>query len=222
MLALLPVAFTTPLLQLDQEAQAVNVVLQVNKVTSEAAIDVWNLDKSEVLAHSCSHSLASGPFEDMPLVFTVNEYGAGNFSVGPQTYTIHDDLEISGGIICGRIASPGEIIVSCDVPVSASLQFKSLNKRDFQDCFPRGPVELDQLMRGLESTSTNDTAWPENSLTPSKTGTSDVTEDVVFKRQAPCGIWSSRTVLVGGGNPHQNPLHIQISVRFTLSDLQYH
>ncbi|KXX80396.1 hypothetical protein MMYC01_204597 [Madurella mycetomatis] len=208
---LLPVAFATPVLQPRQEVQAVNVVLQVNKVTSEAAIDVWNREKSEVFAHSCSRSLASGPFENTPLVFTVNEYGAGNFSVGPQNYTIHDDLEISGGIICGRIASPGEIIVSCDVPVSASLQLKSLSKRDLQDCFPRGPVELNKLMRGLESTSTNVTAWLENSLSPPTARTSGVTEDAAFKRQAPCGTWSSRTVRVGNGDPHQNPLNIQIS-----------
>ncbi|GAB1310988.1 Ubiquitin 3 binding protein But2 C-terminal domain-containing protein [Madurella fahalii] len=211
-LALLSVGLATPLLVPDPETETVNVVLQVNKVTSEAAINVWNLAKSQVLAHSCSLSLASGPFENTPLAFTVNEYGAGNLNVGPQTYTIHDDLEISGGIICGRIASPSEIIVSCDVPVPASLQLKSLNKLDHQDCFLRGPVELDRLVRGLESTPTNDTAWPRNMSSPPKAGTSDVTADAAFnKRQAPCGIWSSRTIRVGNGNQHQNPLNIQIS-----------
>jgi hypothetical protein len=213
-LALLPAAFFTPLVLSAPGTQSVNVVLQVNKITSEAAIDVWNNNKSEVLAHSCSLSLASGSFEGTPLAFAVNEYGAGNFSVGPQTYAIHDNPDISGGIVCGRIASPGEFIVSCDVPVSASLPLKSLNKRDLQDCFPHGPVELSSLMKGLESTpSTKDITWSEGG--PSL-DTTEIPPADLDKRQGPCGFWTARTFLVGDGFPHQNPLNIQISVRLAL------
>jgi hypothetical protein len=133
--AVLPAAFSTPLAQHTRDTQVVNIVLQVNKVTSEAAIDVWNNNNSEVLGHSCSLSLASGSFEGMPLGFMVNEYGAGNLSVGQQTYTIHDKPEIPGGFVCGRIASPVEVIVSCRVPISAPLQLKSLDKGGLQNCF---------------------------------------------------------------------------------------
>jgi hypothetical protein len=211
-LALLPLAFGTRLLHLPPGTQAVNVVLQVNKITSEAAVDVWNEDKSDVLAHSCSSSVASGSFESTPLVFAVNEYGAGNLNVGAQTYTIHDTPEISGGIICGRITSPGEIIVSCEVPVSASLQLKSLSKRDLQDCFPRGSVELLGMIRGLETGSANDTAWSENPPSPPAAGSTNAAMGAAYKRQGSCGSWRGRTVLKGDGYPHQNPLNIQISV----------
>jgi hypothetical protein len=219
-LALLPVALGTRLLHLPPGTQAVNVVLQVNRITSEAAVDVWSEDKSDVLAHSCSGSVASGSFESTPLVFAVNEYGAGNLKVGAQTYTIHDKPEISGGIICGRITSPGEIIVSCDVPVSASLQLKSLSKRDLQDCFPRGPVELSEIIRGLETGSTNDTARSDNPPSPAAAGPPNAAMGAAYKRQGSCGPWIGRTLLKGNGNPHQNPLNIQISVRLTLVDPQ--
>ncbi|KAH6650203.1 hypothetical protein F5144DRAFT_636699 [Chaetomium tenue] len=136
--ALLPVAFATPFLQ---RAQTVNVVLRVNKVTSDSAIDVWNESKSEVLAQACSRSLKSGSFESSPILFTVDEYGAGTLSIGTQTYTIHDDPDVSGGIICGRIASPSELAISCDVLIPESLQLRSLSKRDTQDCFAGSPVE---------------------------------------------------------------------------------
>ncbi|KAK4119692.1 hypothetical protein N657DRAFT_603964 [Parathielavia appendiculata] len=208
-LALLPVAFAAPALQLAAGTKAINVVLQINKATSEAAIDVLDENKSTVFAHSCSRTLASGSFASSPLAFTVNEQGAGTLSVGPQTYTIHDQVEYSGGIVCGRVASPGEVVVSCQVPVPSSLQLHSLNKRDLQDCFPHGPVELSKVVEALESegavTSANDTV-------SSVTETQDVAADAADKRQYnPCSIWSSATIMVGNGNPHQNPLHIQLS-----------
>jgi hypothetical protein len=209
--AVLPAGFSTPLVQHTRDTQVVNIVLQVNKVTSEAAIDVWNNNSSEVLAHSCSLSLASGSFEGTPLGFTVNDYGAGNLSVGQQTYAIHDKPEISGGIVCGRIASPDEVIVSCRVPISAPLQLKSLDNGGLQNCFPRGPLELSGLVRELESTSTNDTAWSENGPSPlHKAEAPDL-----YKRQGACGPWTERTIRVGDGNPHQNPLHIQLSVKIS-------
>jgi hypothetical protein len=209
-LALLPAALAAPTLHLAPGSQAVSVVLQVNKATSEAAIDVWDETKSAVFAHSCSRTLASGSFASAPLAFTVNEQGAGSLSVGPQNYTIHDDAEISGGIVCGRAASNDEVVVSCEVPVPSSLKLQSLSKRDLQDCFPRGPVELSRLLAALESDST---VTSTNVAASSVPETRDIAAGAVGKRQGNiCGIWTSNTRLVGNGNPHQNPLHIQLSV----------
>ncbi|KAK4121220.1 hypothetical protein N657DRAFT_635815 [Parathielavia appendiculata] len=139
-LALLPVASAAPALQLAAGTKAVNVVLQINKATSEAAIDVFDENKSNVFAHTCSRPLASGSFASSPLAFTVNEQGAGTLSVGPQTYTIHDQVEYSGGIVCGRVASPSEVVVSFQVPVPSSLQLHSLNKRASKIVFLMAPL----------------------------------------------------------------------------------
>ncbi|KAK3290595.1 uncharacterized protein B0H64DRAFT_411639 [Chaetomium fimeti] len=206
-LAFLPPVFATPLVKSAQGAQAVNVQLQVNKITSEAAVDIWNSDKAEILAHSCSHSLTSGPFVGMPLAFAVNENGAGELSIGSEIYTIYDDAEVSGGIVCGRIASTDELGVSCDVSVPASIQLKSLTKSDLQDCFPRGPVELSSFIKGVEGATTSDAAWAVDNFTLHQ---ADITTPSNDKRQGSCGSWTPRTYLVGNGNPHQNPLNIQI------------
>ncbi|EAQ92762.1 hypothetical protein CHGG_00997 [Chaetomium globosum CBS 148.51] len=213
--ALLPVAFATPFLQ---RTQTVNVVLRVNKVTSGAAIDVWNESKSEVLAQACSRSLTSGSFESSPILFTVDEYGAGTLSIGTQTYTIHDDPDVSGGIICGRIASPSELAISCDVSIPESLQLRGLSKRDIQDCFAGSPVELFEVMRGLENPANNTTWTSPPPFNAQNTTSLVVTDSAIDKRQGACGVWSSRTVVIGDGNPHQNPLHIQEPMECGLRD----
>ncbi|KAG7284445.1 hypothetical protein NEMBOFW57_010818 [Staphylotrichum longicolle] len=214
LLALLPVASATRLLQATQGSQIVNIVLQVSKATSEAAIEVWNPDKSELFAQSCSRRLKSGSFEATPLAFDIDDKEAGNLTVGQQTYRIHDKPEISGGIVCGSISSPYEFMVNCEVPIPASLRLQSLQKRDLQDCFPRGPVELPGVMRGLESLPANKTVSSGNTDTfPSAETRSlnTIADAAMEKRQGSCGIWSHHTSRVGDGNPHQNPLNIQLS-----------
>ena len=183
--ALLPAAFATPFLQ---RTQTVNVVLRVNKVTSDAAIDVWNESKSEVLAQACSRSLTSGSFESSPILFTVDEYGAGTLSIGTQTYTIHDDPDVSGGIICGRIASPSELVVSCNVSIPESLQLRGLSKRNIQGCFAGSPVELFEVMRGLENPANHTTWTSPPPFNAQNTTPLVVTDSAIDKRQGACGV----------------------------------
>jgi hypothetical protein len=83
-LALLPGALAASILNLPRGTREVDVVLQVNKATSEAAIDVWNEDGTAVWAQSCSRSLSTGPFENAPLSFEVDDSGVGTLIIGSQ------------------------------------------------------------------------------------------------------------------------------------------
>ncbi len=214
-LALLPAAFATSVLQAAQGTQIVNIVLQANKVTAEVAIDVWNQDKSALFAQSCSRTLASGGFERTPIAFDVDDHGSGNLTVGQAQYTIDEKPELSGGIVCSRIVSFDETLVNCEAPVSASLKLQSLSKRSRQDCFPDGPLDVSRIVKRLENPATANTVPKQDTFSLFDVARPpNATENAAHdKRQGSCGAWSTATNLVGNGNPHQNPLNIQVSVR---------
>ena len=214
-LALLPAAaVATSVLQAASGARIVNIVFQANKVTSEAAIDVWNQAKSERFAQSCSDTLTTGPFEKTPLTFDVNEHGNGNITIGDKTYVIHDNPDLSGGIVCSSIVSEFETLINCEAPVAESFKLRSLNKRTLKDCFPEGPLELASVMHKLENTPKGAPLSSPEALAAIQVRQTNTTEDNTThdKRQGSCGFWSSTMIRVGDGNPHQNPLNIQVSV----------
>ncbi|KAK3905792.1 hypothetical protein C8A05DRAFT_41308 [Staphylotrichum tortipilum] len=202
MLALLPAAvFATSVLQAAEGTRIVNIVLQVNKVTSKAAID------------SCSLQLTSGGFEKTPIAFGFNEHGAGNLTVGEKIYIVHEIPEFSGGIVCSSIVSPYETLLNCETPVASSLKLSSPSRRNLKDCFPEGPLELASVMDKLESTPKGQPLSSPEALSSIEVRQTNTTADHVShgKRQGSCGFWSSYTAEVGDGNPHQNPLNVQVS-----------
>ncbi|KAL6352176.1 hypothetical protein LRP88_14620 [Fusarium phalaenopsidis] len=79
-------------------------------------------------------------------------------------------------------------------------------------CFPDGPLEVTQAMDVFEGKVESESP-PE--VAPAELSQAEVDEIVkknhLDKRQTPCGIWTSQTRRVGNGNPHQNPLNIQLS-----------
>ncbi|KAJ3460924.1 hypothetical protein MRS44_011791 [Fusarium solani] len=105
---------------------------------------------------------------------------------GSGNLTVGDEsYSIGGGddaIECGRIASETELVVNC--------------------------IAMDVFEGKVESESPPDVA-------PAELSQAEVDEIVKKnhrdKRQTPCGIWTSQTRRVGNGNPHQNPLNIQLS-----------
>ncbi|KAK3899009.1 hypothetical protein C8A05DRAFT_37379 [Staphylotrichum tortipilum] len=209
-LALLPAAvFTTSVLQAAEGTRIVNIVLQVNKVTSEAAIDVLSQDRSELFAQSCSLQLTSGAFEKTPIVFDVNEHGAGNLTVGEKIYVVHEKPEFSGGIVCSSVVSAYETLLNCETPVASSLKLSSLSKRNLKDCFPEGPLELASVMHKLESTPKGQSLSSPEALSTIEVRQTNTTADHGShdKRQGSCGFWSSYTTEVGDGNP----LNVQVS-----------
>ncbi|KAH7267919.1 hypothetical protein B0J15DRAFT_591766 [Fusarium solani] len=186
-LALVPVVLANPILR-SEKTQDVHIVLELSKEASQAAVTVWNKDQSEAIANSCSESLASGPFDNHAIVFKVDENGSGNLTVGDESYSIGggDDA-----IECGRIASETELVVNCIVSLPGSVT-----------------QAMDVFEGKVESESPPDVA-------PAELSQAEVDEIVKKnhrdKRQTPCGIWTSQTRRVGNGNPHQNPLNIQLS-----------
>jgi len=106
-LALLSGVSATRLLQLAQGTQPVNVVLQINKATSEVAIDVWNKDKTGVMAYSCSHSLASGSFEkpnlSSPSTSTAQALSRSVLRPIPSTTTLKSRAVSSAGESRARV-----------------------------------------------------------------------------------------------------------------------
>lgn len=208
-LALAPVVLANPILR-SEKTQDVHVVLELSKGASQAAVTVWNKDQSEAIANSCSESLASGPFEKQPIAFKVDENGSGNLTVGDESYSIGGGDET---IECGRIASETELVVNCVVSLPGSVDLKPLGKRGLKTCFPDGPLEVTQAMDVFEG-KVEEESPPD--VAPAELSQDEVDkfvkENHLDKRQTPCGIWSSQTRRVGNGNPHQNPLNIQLSV----------
>lgn len=210
---LAPVVIGSAVLQ-RQETQDIQIVLQVSKIKDQAAIDVYNQDKLTLLAQSCARSLQSGGLD---IAFAVNGNGAGTFTVGSQTYTVSDDLTISGGAICDRISSDDELLVNCVVPYSQPLP--ALAKRDLKICFPEGPIHLVEVLHGFEASAADESAFltaeeaeAAAEAAQAAADLSTTTASPLDKRQGSCGFWSTHTHRTGNGDPHQNPWHVQLSV----------
>ncbi|RMJ01442.1 hypothetical protein CDV36_015814 [Fusarium kuroshium] len=207
-LALAPVVLANPILR-SEKTQDVHIVLELSKEASQASITVWNKDQSEAIANSCSESLASGPFEKHPIAFKVDENGSGNLTVGDESHSIGggDDA-----IECGRIASETELVINCVVSLPESIGTKPLGKRGLKICFPDGPLEVTQAMDVFEGKVEEELPPDVTSAELSQAEVDKIVkENHLDKRQTPCGIWNSQTRRVGNGNPHQNPLNIQLS-----------
>jgi hypothetical protein len=218
LLAVVPVAMAVPSQRLDaRDSRDVQVTFQVSRLTSEAAIEVWNKDETEILGQSCTRSIDSGIFQNTPIAFKIDKNGAGTVTVGPKTYKIHEDVDVSGGISCGRITSPAEILVKCKIPLASGLaaRLEPLHKRDLANCFPEGgPVELTEVMRGLETAPTlasDALAPPASEVLSNDTNYTEGLSDLE-RRQRVCELVITDTVPVGNGDPHQNPLNIQLSL----------
>ncbi|KAL2758859.1 hypothetical protein ACRALDRAFT_1069049 [Sodiomyces alcalophilus JCM 7366] len=215
-LAFTPVVLANPVIRA-QETQDVHITLELSKVASQAAITVWNSDQTEILAKSCSNSLSSGPFEQNPISFNVDDHGAGDLTVGTATYRIGGG-DGPNALDCGRISSETELAINCAVSVPRTAALPSLDRRSLRECFPDGPLEVAQAMDVFEGKVVPE-ALPEAFDLPELNQT-EIDEIVKrenlnakynVKRQAGCDLWVSDTRRVGNGNPHQNPWNIQLS-----------
>ncbi|CAJ0555381.1 Ff.00g054460.m01.CDS01 [Fusarium sp. VM40] len=179
---------TAPLILTASAAeQNLHMVSERDLVNSNSAITVWNNEQTEVLGKSCTNSLADGAFAKHAISFFVSENGAGNVT--------------------------NELIVNCVVPVKGlGADLKPLAKRSLRECFPDGPLEVAKAMDIFEGKVDGEIPSDVPSKVP-KLSQKEIDDAVkkagLSKRQ--CGQWFTRTRPVGNGNPHQNPLHIQLS-----------
>ncbi|KAJ5621149.1 hypothetical protein N7510_005133 [Penicillium lagena] len=92
-------------------AQKINVMIQQVKASSEMDIAVVSQETSQVLGYSCSNTLDSGVFADLPIMANVDEDGARTLAIGSKTFFIHEDqsstlahvISIAGGTKEGSI-----------------------------------------------------------------------------------------------------------------------
>lgn len=104
----------------------------------ETDIAVTDKETSQVLGYACSNTLNLGAFANFPISADLDQNGAGKITVGPNTYLVHEDSEVSGGITCGRMYNDVETFMTCAVSVPASLQLTPLSKSDITSCFTSG------------------------------------------------------------------------------------
>ncbi|KAF5563176.1 hypothetical protein FNAPI_2804 [Fusarium napiforme] len=193
--------------------QNLHLVFERDLVNSKSAITVWNNEQTEVLGKSCTNSLTDGAFVKHAISFSVGESGAGNVTVGDNTYRIGDGD--AGSIACGRIAAEDELVVNCVVRVKGlGEDLKPLAKRSLRECFPDGSLGVAKAMDVFEGKV--DGEIPSDVLSQVPELSQEEIDDYVktaglSKRQTGCGNWVTQTRPVGNGNPHQNPLHIQLS-----------
>ncbi|KAK4451073.1 hypothetical protein QBC34DRAFT_437048 [Podospora aff. communis PSN243] len=216
-LAMAPLGLAAPsaVQSRDGTTQGAIVTFHANRGSAEAAIEVWNADQTVMLGQSCKATLDSGAFAAAPIAFVVDgDTGSGTVTIGAKTYTIHDNVAVSGGISCGRVTSEAEVMVKCNVPLPATLPLARMHKRDLADCFPvGGSGELEYVMRNLE-TEEEPIVDHDAPVTEPEPETLTATPTTLVPRQRVCEIVSLSTERVGNGNPHQNPKHIQLSIPF--------
>ncbi|POS70743.1 hypothetical protein DHEL01_v210865 [Diaporthe helianthi] len=206
------------------DALQMNIVLQVDKESQQSSTEVWTIDRSTRLESSCSTGITSGAFAAHPITFDVDEDGSGDVTIGLSSYKVHHDPEYSGGIVCTRLHSPADVIVSCIAPVPQDVSLEPLEQSGHDQCFSSGRNNLLDVLTSLEGGSEilSEDAFEEKHNTTSQASLdiSDIKKllnyeegnNNVEKRQGPqCDKIRSFTRKVGGGNPHQNPMNVQLS-----------
>ncbi|KAK1827042.1 hypothetical protein QBC39DRAFT_421551 [Podospora conica] len=194
----------------------VQVVLLQEKSTSKVSLTALTADSSGILARSCSNSLSTGPFRNMGIRFDVDENGAGNITIGADSFPIHAGVDASNTIICNRIDSKVDSLVSCTfaIPSSSMLAATPAYHEDLAECFSSrrlGVAGFLQLPSKVAELSRRGT-WARDqhqNFSPAPR---------IMARQDECTLWNYYTVKVGDGDPHQAPLHIQLSTNIRCGD----
>lgn len=123
--------------------------------------------------------------------------------------------------------SPADVIVSCNVPAPQDVSLEPLEQVRREECFSRDRDDLVNVLMSLEGGSEilseeafeakhNTTALTSLDASNLKMFLSHENDDGdLEKRQGPqCDKLNSFTRKEGDGNPHQNPMNVQLSVCF--------
>lgn len=205
-------ALAAPSSQGEEDISYVRVTLQQHKTNSEKEILVIDTSTLDILASACSLTLDTGAFADFSIIADVGLNGNGSIIAGPSIFTVHENVEHSGGITCYRMYDEYESLLVCDdVPVSSMVQLSRIGENGRSACFSE-PDKL-HLRPVAKSTHIMDTLPIPFSQ---KNFTHPAHEGELEQRQiSPCSMWYPATELVGDGDPHQNYYHKQLSVSET-------
>ncbi|KAK0619539.1 hypothetical protein B0T14DRAFT_566378 [Immersiella caudata] len=94
-----------------------NIIHQQTTLNSRVSTTAWTSDWSQVLGHSCSASLSSGPFEHMAIHFNVDETGLGSVLLGTSSHPIQG-LNKSEQVECSSMYGEVESAVKCTVTMA--------------------------------------------------------------------------------------------------------
>lgn len=203
MLALSTVSAASALPTTQAETEAVNIVYHVNKATSSSSLEALSLDGATVLGYSCSSTLNSGIFDKNAISLDVDKNGAGTIHVGNQSFNTHG---AAGDAACGRVVNADGVIVSCHITVPKLDQPSQVVASSAMACHDGQGLELYKTFLGFSRKAT---------MPQGVTGSSTVPAPVPRNEDGTldgCGYTQRGVAQIGDGNPHQNPLNIQLSV----------
>lgn len=188
------------------------VTLLAYTTPSSSTLSLLNED-AELWASSCSSKLDDGPFHDFVIAAEFDHVGSGHIMVGPQTYVIHENPSVSGGIICGAMYNDEDILVTCKLFIPGRLLY-SAKRATPPNCATQGlDKEQSRLKAHLSALLSPNTSFTKNDEMANCDA--DVSDQGFAQLDRPkrsactVGIF---TELVGDGNPHQNYHHRQITV----------
>ncbi|KAE8363731.1 hypothetical protein BDV27DRAFT_158510 [Aspergillus caelatus] len=103
--AFLAVTLAAPSFDVHKDIKQACITVQHQKQTSLTGITIKDQTTSALFGYACSKSLSSGPFADFSVTADLDFNGAGNLTIGPNTYRVHESPEHPGGIKCMRKGS---------------------------------------------------------------------------------------------------------------------
>ncbi|KAL1607647.1 hypothetical protein SLS60_002582 [Paraconiothyrium brasiliense] len=173
-------------------ATDVTVVWRHEKTTGSTSLSIHSIESDKILAERCGNALGSLDFS------RVDQHGAGNFSVGRETFDVSSKLQ--DGVSCNRKYNGVIAVAECsgiklDVPEGESRS---------ADCFTDEDAKASFVALKARNA---------NAVAPTRVqqrGTPISTFKLRGRQQ--CHDEKS-TVVNGDGDPHQNYFHKQLSVR---------
>lgn len=182
-----------------------------DKTTQETALAVTDFTQTQILAYTCgTQVLLSG--KSVSVDATPN--AQGNITVDGTIYKIHSDPAHSGGISCGSIYSADESFFDCEVHLQLSeADLTPLDPAVLRICFSK--PERGTFSGAMQNMMTSP------GFTPTTTPQVNVKNETSLDKRwdMGCGGTSRHAELVGDGNPHQNWLHKQVTVRIATPNL---
>ncbi|OBU00747.1 hypothetical protein VE01_01192 [Pseudogymnoascus verrucosus] len=216
---IVPVVLGAPhLSSLPRDLKEASLLIKFDKTSLEQEVVVVDME-SQVLGQSCSKTLDSGAFADFPISTDLDSNGAGNITLNGQSYMVHEHADFSGGITCTRMYSDADSFVRCSIKVPNSLQAKPLSAENSKACFTRGTLDMETTSNifAARLAGSKEYDLSEISLSTSEHPPKSNVRGTSGANGPPDCAWHSDVVLIGNGDPHQNYLHTQLSVRCGLS-----
>jgi hypothetical protein len=198
----------------------VRIRIGVDKAASQTALTVLARDRDVIIGKSCSTSLNTGNFAQVPIISQLDDNGSGTGSImiGNNVYTIHSDTNASGGISCSRLFGEDILVIECDATIPATLQLIPVATEDLSTCvtdtFFSAVLENEALQPALRPPTEGSSADFDSTDFDSTEFDSTELDTELSKRQtpSPCTKWSPFTEKDGDGSPTQSMQFIQLSV----------